>query len=440
MKKFYILLYALFALAFVGCNGVEGRTLASFSEEFAIYMNEVAQLPVEIAGYEEDELEYIVSDPAVLELEDLNIRPLSVGATDVTVRVKKKPKIATTVRIYVLREFVATPKVRTQYPIMKVGQTAKLLFANMVPVGAPIECFEWENSNDSVAVIEDGLMVRALKAGTTTITATLKYDPNVSGSFELVVTEGAAYRGDNIPVVFLRTENDQATLPAGEELQLFADLDEDELDNYYWKSTNCAVACVGENGNLMGCSPGIAKIYLYSKINKKIYGLVFVEVTGRPDNVDYVGRLIAAAEKELGTREAGNGYTKYGFWYGTYYGDYFTNLAWCAMFVSWCANEAGISSTIIPPYANVETGKSNFLNKKIYHFREDYVPKAGDLIFFLRDGASHTGIVTGCDGTKVYTIEGNTSNMVARRSYDLNYRTIDGYASPNYPPYTPDGE
>ena len=77
--------------------------------------------------------------------------------------------------------------------------------------------------------------------------------------------------------------------------------------------------------SLMGCAPGIAEVYLYSKADRAVYGHLFVEVEGRP-NVDYVARLIAAAEKELGYREASNGYTKYGFWYGTYQGHHYTNL------------------------------------------------------------------------------------------------------------------
>lgn len=322
---------------------------------------------------------------------------------------------------------------------MKVGQTAKLLFTNLVPVGAPYECFDWEVSDEEVAVIEDGLTVKALKPGATTITAALRVDPEITGSFDLIVVEDEFYRDDGKPAILLRTEGDAATLKAGEELQIRADFAGFDMDDYYWKVINNSVARIGENGNLMGCAPGIAEVYLYSKADRAVYGHLFVEVEGRP-NVDYVARLIAAAEKELGYREASNGYTKYGFWYGTYQGHHYTNLHWCAMFVSWCINEAGISSTIVPLYANVESGKQNFSSKKIYYLREDYIPKAGDLIFFLRDGAGHTGIVTGCDGETVYTIEGNTSNMVARRSYPLDYHTIDGYASPEYPPYNPESE
>ncbi|MBO6158866.1 MAG: SH3 domain-containing protein, partial [Firmicutes bacterium] len=48
------------------------------------------------------------------------------------------------------------------------------------------------------------------------------------------------------------------------------------------------------------------------------------------------------------------------------------------------------------------------------------------------DNSSHTGIVEKVDGSKVYTIEGNTSDQVARRSYALNNSRILGYGRPAY--------
>jgi surface antigen len=51
------------------------------------------------------------------------------------------------------------------------------------------------------------------------------------------------------------------------------------------------------------------------------------------------------------------------------------------------------------------------------------------LIIFKNGGRSHVGVVEsiGADG-RINTIEGNTSNKVARRSYSANDRTITGFA------------
>lgn len=63
------------------------------------------------------------------------------------------------------------------------------------------------------------------------------------------------------------------------------------------------------------------------------------------------------------------------------------------------------------------------------------VPKVGDQIFFNIDSnpdADHTGIVYQIDGNRVYTIEGNVSQQVQRRSYRKNDSCILGYGRPNY--------
>ena len=75
---------------------------------------------------------------------------------------------------------------------------------------------------------------------------------------------------------------------------------------------------------------------------------------------------------------------------------------------------------------------NTFDNWDRFYYKESYTPVRGDLIIFKSDGASHVGIVLSSDATTVYTIEGNTSNMVAKRSYPLNHSTITGYCHPNY--------
>ena len=70
--------------------------------------------------------------------------------------------------------------------------------------------------------------------------------------------------------------------------------------------------------------------------------------------------LIAVAESQLGYNESiqnylvvdgdkTKGYTRYGEWYGDAYGD------WCAMFVSFCLNYAGISIDAVPRDSNCQS-------------------------------------------------------------------------------------
>ena len=60
-------------------------------------------------------------------------------------------------------------------------------------------------------------------------------------------------------------------------------------------------------------------------------------------------------------------------------------------------------------------------------------PKVGDQIFFGNKGNEyHTGLVVNVDNNYVYTIEGNSSEMVAERQYSLKNSNISGYGHPNY--------
>lgn len=61
-------------------------------------------------------------------------------------------------------------------------------------------------------------------------------------------------------------------------------------------------------------------------------------------------------------------------------------------------------------------------------------PQPGDQIFFSYSPGeySHTGIVESVSGGQVVTIEGNTSDQVARRSYPLGDSRIVGYGRPRW--------
>ena len=144
-----------------------------------------------------------------------------------------------------------------------------------------------------------------------------------------------------------------------------------------------------------------------------------------------------------GTVAGSGNYTKYGKWYGINPG------AWCAMFVSWCANQSGIPTSVIPKHASCDVGMTWFKNKGLWktskYFGGTYTPKRGDIIYFgsnpnnLND-STHVGIVTGVDSTKVYTIEGNKSNKCGTSSYSLSSSYIFGYGTPQYSSVTSEYE
>lgn len=127
--------------------------------------------------------------------------------------------------------------------------------------------------------------------------------------------------------------------------------------------------------------------------------------------------------------------TPYWSWYG-----FDNRVEWCACFVSWCADQCGyIESGIIPKYASCTIGVEWFKSRNLWK-DNFYSPRQGDIIFFdwaddtgVRDGiCDHTGIVESVDSEYVYTIEGNSGNMVKRNKYHIGSSDIYGYGVPAY--------
>ena len=80
--------------------------------------------------------------------------------------------------------------------------------------------------------------------------------------------------------------------------------------------------------------------------------------------------LINVALNEVGYKEGKNNNNKYGKYFNM------NNVAWCALFVSWCARQAGISTDIILTYSGCGTGYKFFKNKgRVYK-----EPMAGDIV------------------------------------------------------------
>lgn len=155
-----------------------------------------------------------------------------------------------------------------------------------------------------------------------------------------------------------------------------------------------------------------------------------------------VADIVAVAKSQCGYHKTEGENTKYGVWYNKLIGGngtYYPSAPWCAMFVSWCAQEAEIPAEVFKKHSYTVTLASWYQNEKnpgIWHEPESYIPKAGDLIFFKyswnSNPVNHVGIVTKVQGSRVYTVEGNTADSVAERNYPLTMAEIAGYATPDY--------
>ncbi len=135
--------------------------------------------------------------------------------------------------------------------------------------------------------------------------------------------------------------------------------------------------------------------------------------------------VIKAAKEELKHHISGRP-NKYTNWYGM-------NDNWCAMFVSYIMNKAGVSTSVVPKTASVQT-LYDFAKKNRRFKAKDsgYKPKGGDIMIQKSNGASHTGIVISSSGSSFKTIEGNSGNAVRECSYTLSSSALTGFFVPDY--------
>ena len=139
--------------------------------------------------------------------------------------------------------------------------------------------------------------------------------------------------------------------------------------------------------------------------------------------------IVEVAKTQIGYTEGYNNDTKYGDWYDL------PNQPWCAMFVCWCANQAGISTDVIPRFSKCIDDNYSASGSRLFQAMgrwkgASYVPSPGDIIFIYE---SHVGIVEYVSGSTVHTIEGNYSDSVKRVTRTVGSSNIAGYGVPNYP-------
>ena len=116
---------------------------------------------------------------------------------------------------------------------------------------------------------------------------------------------------------------------------------------------------------------------------------------------------------------------------------------WCDMFVDWCFwksyGEVTAKALLCGGYCAYTPGSAGLYRQA---GRYGSKPKVGAQVFFRNDKRiCHTGLVYKVDGSRFYTIEGNTSGAsgviangggVCRKSYPIGYCRVDGFGYPDY--------
>lgn len=153
--------------------------------------------------------------------------------------------------------------------------------------------------------------------------------------------------------------------------------------------------------------------------SESLAGVEFVNGT-RPGNQAVV---------DIAKSQVGNvGGQPYWSWYG-----FNSRVEWCACFVSWCYGQMGLSE---PRFSACQSQGIPWFQSHGQWGGRDYANIApGDAIFFdwdLDGSADHVGIVVGTDGSRVYTVEGNSGDACKIKSYSLTYECIKGYGLMNW--------
>ena len=157
---------------------------------------------------------------------------------------------------------------------------------------------------------------------------------------------------------------------------------------------------------------------LLDEENRRLWSAVLYGIYSGDD------AIVKAALSQVGNA----GGEPYWSWYG-----FNSRVEWCACFVSWCYGQMGLSE---PRFAGCQSQGVPWFQSHGQWGGRDYANIApGDAIFFdwdLDGSADHVGLVVGTDGSRVYTVEGNSGDACKIRSYDLNYECIKGYGLMNW--------
>ena len=136
--------------------------------------------------------------------------------------------------------------------------------------------------------------------------------------------------------------------------------------------------------------------------------------------------IVEVARSQIGN-EGGLPYCE---WYGYSY-----RVEWCAIFVSWCADQCGfLDAGVLPRMEGVRPYVDWFQERGQWQARS-YEPMAGDIIFldWESDGlADHVGIVERVEGGVIYTVEGNADDRCIENHYFLDSAPVYGFGLPTY--------
>jgi hypothetical protein len=397
-----------------------------------------------ILNFSNNEFEWENSNPEVGSFnENQSFTALSKGITRITATHKVDPTITNTFTIDVIE---VKPTITATNTAFSVGDEAQLYLENIYEYD--YNDYIWEVSNADIISIDDNYIVTGLNNGQADVIVKHRDDERVTNFITFIVDDASIVKspsgepsGEAVVITGL---NAKATVQAGEalEFEIAGALD---LYHYKWSSTDTTIVQATDEGIIYGVKAGRAEVNIILKDALSVKARIIVNVVGEP-NVDYRTKIVELAKAESGYEAGFNKNNKYGLWYP------YNNVDWCAIFVSWAANQAGVSTDVIPKYALVQNGWDFYVKQNRAYLKSDYdyTPKAGDIIFYKNNPndarLSHTGIVVSYEKGSdiIIAIEGNTTlpgknytnGAVSTRTRYYRSDYVYGFGDPAYPEYT----
>lgn len=198
-------------------------------------------------------LEWKSSDEAIATVADGVVTGKKAGKATITLKVKDSEEVSATCEVTVLPADATNIELPATAEVAQGGKLT-LKFTKVEPTGASVETVTWKSDNEAVATVSEEGVVKGVKAGAATITATTA-DGQKSTSCKVTVLPPAP-TFISLPASIVLAKGEKQTLALTKVLPEGA-----SADNLEWTSDKESVATVGATtGEVEGKAIGKAKI------------------------------------------------------------------------------------------------------------------------------------------------------------------------------------
>ena len=275
MKKILsFLFFIVLSFSLIGCSLGKSYSI-TVSEEDSRFSLEVGATKQVAVTFEGDGVVWKSNNESVASVNDGLVTALSEGSAIITVSVKGHDDVNATINVTVIKKNVAVSGIAIAGKKTEVDEGAEFnLTAVVTPTDATDKTVTWASSDSSVATVTDG-KVKALKAGTTEISATAG-DKTDKFTLKVVVHSNLA--------TFIAIDPGKQVFHIGETDLAFAEVDPDADDTaIVWSTSDSSVITIDQTGLVTAVGAGkadvIATTHDGSNLSDSYKVVVYADVT-----------------------------------------------------------------------------------------------------------------------------------------------------------------